>query len=165
MPAAEDAGVRLGLHPDDPPRAAVRGVPRIMRSPEAYRRLLSLNPSTSNGITFCQGNFALMGADLPTLIREFGGLDRIVFVHFRDVLGTPDDFHETFHDIGQTDLVACMRAYAELGYSGPIRPDHVPTMYGETNDRPGYGTLGRLFAMGYIRGLAQAEYGRPLGVG
>jgi len=159
IPVAEESGVRLGLHPDDPPRASVRNVPRIMRSPAAYRRLLSLNPSPSNGITFCQGNFALMGEDLPTLIREFGGLDRIVFVHFRDVRGTPDDFVETFHDEGQTDLVECMRAYAELGYSGPMRPDHVPTMYGEPNDRPAYGVLGRLFAMGYIRGLAQSAYG------
>lgn len=161
IPVAEEAGVRLGMHPDDPPRPMDRNLPRIMRSPDAYRRLLSLRPSPSNGITFCQGNFALMDEDLPTLIREFGARDQINFVHFRDVRGTADDFQETFHDEGQTDLPECMRAYAEVGYSGPMRPDHVPTMHGESNDRPAYGTLGRLFAIGYIRGLEQAAYGKP----
>jgi mannonate dehydratase len=156
LPAAESAGVRLALHPDDPPRALVRNVPRIMRSADAYRRLLGMDRSPSNAITFCQGNFALMKEDLPALIREFGRDAHIAFVHFRDVRGTADDFTETFHDDGQTDLVECMRAYSEIGFTGPMRPDHVPTMYGESNAQPSYGTLGRLFALGYIRGLAQS---------
>ncbi len=161
VPVAEEAGVRLGLHPDDPPRPFDRNVPRIMRSPEAYRRLRAMYPSPHNGITFCQGNFTLMpDADLPALIREFGP-DGIVYVHFRDVVGTVNDFRETFHDEGRTDLPECMRAYAEVGFGGPMRPDHVPTMAGETNARPGYETLGRLFALGYIRGVEQAAYGRP----
>ncbi len=161
VPVAEEAGVRMGMHPDDPPRPLDRNLPRLMRSPDAFRRLRSLRPSINNGITFCQGNFALMAdADLPALIREFG-VDGIAFVHFRDVIGTATDFRETFHDEGQTDLPECMRAYAEIGFSGPMRPDHVPTMYGETNGRPGYEALGRLFAIGYIRGVEQAAYGRP----
>lgn len=161
VPVAEEAGVRLGMHPDDPPRAIDRNLPRLMRSPEAFRKLREMRPSINNGITFCQGNFALMeDADLPALIREFG-VDGIAFVHFRDVIGTATDFRETFHDEGQTDLPECMRAYAEIGFSGPMRPDHVPTMYGESNARPGYETLGRLFAIGYIRGVEQAAYGRP----
>lgn len=166
VPVAEEAGVRLGLHPDDPPRAMDRNLPRIISSVAAYRRMLDLYPSPSNGITFCQGNWALMDdvvsgrTDLPALIREFGP-DRIVFVHFRDVRGTVERFQETFHDDGQTDLPACMRAYEEAGFSGPMRPDHVPTMAGESNERPGYATLGRLFALGYIRGLQQAVYGHP----
>jgi mannonate dehydratase len=161
IPVAEEAGVRLGMHPDDPPRERDRNVPRIMRSPGAYRRLMSMRPSPSNGITFCQGNWALMGEDLPTLIREFGGKDQIAFVHFRDIRGTCDDFVETFHDEGQTDLPECMRAYSEVDFSGPMRPDHVPTMHGESNERPAYGTLGRLFALGYIRGLEQTVFGKP----
>lgn len=161
IPVAEQEGVTLGLHPDDPPRPSMRGVPRIIRSPDAYRRLLSMAPSPSNAITFCQGNIALMTDDVPALIREFGSMGRIAFVHFRDVLGTPDDFRETFHDEGQTDLVACMRAYSEVGFSGPMRPDHVPTMHGESNDRPAYGALGRLFALGYIHGLSHSAYGKP----
>lgn len=161
IPVAEGAGVRLGMHPDDPPRPIDRNLPRLMRSADAFRRLRALRPSLSNSITFCQGNFALMpGEDLPALIREFG-TEGIAFVHFRDVIGTALDFRETFHDEGQTDLPECMRAYAEIGFAGPMRPDHVPTMYGETNARPGYETLGRLFAIGYIRGVEQAAYGRP----
>jgi len=161
IPVAEESGVRLGMHPDDPPIPTSRNVPRIMRSPDAYRRLMALRPSPSNGITFCQGNFALMGDDLPTLIRDFGGRNQIVFVHFRDVVGNVADFRETFHDEGQTDLPECMRAYAEVGFSGPMRPDHVPTMEGETNDHPGYETFGRLFAIGYIRGLQHSVFGKP----
>jgi len=164
IPEAEQAGVTMGLHPDDPPLSPARNLPRIMRSPDAYRRLLAMRPSPSNAITFCQGNFTLMGHDLPTLIREFGGQGKIMFVHFRDVWGDVEDFQETFHDEGRTDLPECMRAYHETGFDGPMRPDHVPTMAGETNDRPGYETLGRLLAIGYIRGLEQSVYGRP-GVG
>lgn len=160
IPVAEEAGVRLGLHPDDPPLPAVRGVPRIMSSVEAFRRLFDLYPSPHNGVTLCQGNFALMTNDLPGLIREFGSRNVIQFVHFRDIRGDARSFAETFHGDGQNDLASCMRAYADVGFSGPLRPDHVPTMYGESNDRPAYGTLGRLFANGYIRGLADAIYGR-----
>lgn len=174
VPVAQEAGVTLALHPDDPPLPAMRGVPRIMRSPQAYRRMLDLVPSPSNAITFCQGNWTLMRDEataervvLPELIREFGGRGRIAFVHFRDVAGPVEDFVETFHDEGDTDLVECMRAYAEVGFAGPLRPDHVPTMAGEGNERPGYATLGRLFALGYIRGLEHAAYGnrRPVGSG
>jgi mannonate dehydratase len=160
VPVAEEVGVRLAMHPDDPPLTHVRNVPRIMTSPDAHRRLLAMHPSPSNAITFCQGNWTLMEDDLPTLIREFGPAGQIAFVHFRDVRGRRDDFVETFHDEGQTDLPECMRAYAEVGFSGPVRPDHVPTMDGEPNDQPAYGTLGRLFALGFIRGLEQAAYGK-----
>lgn len=169
VPVAEASGVRLGMHPDDPPQSADRGVPRIMNSVAAYRRMLALRPSRSNAITFCQGNWALMPevqageVDLPGLIREFG-TDALAFAHVRDVSGTVTDFQETFHDAGQTDMPECLRAYHDIGYEGPIRPDHVPTMAGESNDRPGYEVLGRLFALGYIRGLAQAAYGHPAGV-
>lgn len=164
VPEAENAGVKLGLHPDDPPRPAEGNMPRIMSSVAAYRRLLGLHSSDFNGITFCQGNWSLMRevlageTDLPALIAELAPR-RIALVHFRDVRGTADDFCETFHDEGQTDMPACMRAYATAGYAGPMRPDHVPTLEGESNDRPGYETLGRLFAIGYIRGLEHSSYG------
>lgn len=156
VPVAEEVGVRLSMHPDDPPLPAVRNVPRIMSSVDGFRRLLDLRPSTANSITFCQGNFALMTDALPDVIREFGSRGAISFVHFRDVRGTADDFVEVFHDEGQNDMAECLRAYVETGFSGPMRPDHVPTMAGESNARPGYETLGRLFAIGYIRGLQHA---------
>lgn len=156
VPVAEESGVALAMHPDDPPVAEIRGVPRIMNSLDSFRRLLDSHASASNGMTLCQGNFALITPDLPSMIREFGTANRIKFVHFRDVSGTPEHFYETFHDDGPTDMYACMLAYEEVGFDGPMRPDHVPTLAGETNARPGYETLGRLLAFGYITGLREA---------
>ena len=129
-----------------------------MRSPEAFQRLIDLVPSEVNGVTLCQGNFTLMTDDLPSLIRQFGEQQKIFFIHFRDVRGTVSSFVETFHDEGQTDMLACMRAYREIGFEGVLRPDHVPTLEGDSNDDPGYSSLGRLFAIGYIKGLRQAAY-------
>lgn len=151
LPVAEEAGVTLALHPDDPPVSPVRGIARILRSPEAFDRVLSMSDSPRHQVTFCQGTFATMGADIPETIRRFAA--RTAFVHFRDIRGTPERFVETFHDEGRTDMVAAMRTWVECGYTGPVRCDHVPTMHGETDDRPGYETLGRLYAVGYIRGL------------
>lgn len=158
VPVAEQAGVKLAMHPDDPPLSPIRGLGRIMRSIENYQRLLDLVPSPMNGIALCQGNFTLMTDDLPAAIRKFGGQDKIFFVHFRDVRGTPEKFVETFHDEGQTDMLACMRAYRDIGFGGVCRPDHVPTMEGDVNDRPGYSSIGRLFAIGYLKGLREAVY-------
>ena len=150
----------LALHPDDPPISPIRGLGRIMTSVDAFRRVLELVPSEVNGITMCQGNFALMTDDLPAVIRELGGAGAIKFVHFRDVRGTPSHFVETFHDDGPTDMLECLRAYEDVGFDGVLRPDHVPTLYGESNDKPGYAILGRLFAIGYIRGLSESVSGR-----
>jgi mannonate dehydratase len=161
LPVAEEAGVRLAMHPDDPPIPEVRGVPRILGTPEEFDRLIGIVDSPANGITLCQGNFTLMTDDLPGLIRHFGGKQKVFFVHFRDVAGDRTHFIETFHDEGPTDMYACMRAYHEVGFDGPLRPDHVPALEGETNDSFGYTNLGRLFAIGYIAGLREAAYGRP----
>ncbi|MBN2393919.1 MAG: mannonate dehydratase [Anaerolineae bacterium] len=159
VPEAEKAGVKLAMHPDDPPISPIRGLGRIMRSLENYQRLLDLVPSPVNGIALCMGNFTLMTDDLPTAIRHFGKQDKIFFVHFRDVRGTPEKFVETFHDDGKTDMLACMRAYHDVGFEGVCRPDHVPTMEGDSNDRPSYSSVGRLFAIGYLKGLREAVYG------
>jgi mannonate dehydratase len=153
VPVAEEAGVYLGLHPDDPPISDVRGMPRIITSPEAYDRVLDLYDSPHNGVTFCQGNFSAMGVDIPETIRHFG--DRIHFVHFRDVDGPAEDFVETWHDEGPTDMKAAIEAYEDVGFDGPIRPDHVPTMAGEDNSIPGYHITGKLFAAGYMKGLLE----------
>lgn len=158
VPVAEEANVKLAMHPDDPPLSPIRGLGRIMRSIENYQRLLDLVPSPVNGIALCQGNFTLMTDDLPGAIRHFGAQNKIFFVHLRDVRGTPEKFAETFHDDGQTDLLACMRAYRDVGFDGVCRPDHVPTMEGDSNDRPGYSSIGRLFAIGYLKGLREAVY-------
>jgi mannonate dehydratase len=156
LPAAEAAGVKLALHPDDPPLSPVRGIGRIITSPAAYDRIFEMFPSPFNGLALCQGNFGLMEGNLCETIRHFGSQRRIFFVHFRDVRGTPERFVETFHDEGPTDMAAAMRAYREVGFDGLMRPDHGPTMEGESNERPGYAMMGRIFAVGYIKGLMAA---------
>lgn len=153
VPVAEEAGVKLALHPDDPPLSPVRGVSRIIRSVEAYERMLDIYPSDYNGITFCQGNFAAMGVDIPEAIRKLQ--DDIHFVHFRDVEGTAEKFVETWHDEGPTDMLQAVRTYDKIGYDGAMRPDHVPTMSGEGSGTPGYEMKGRLFAIGYMKGLLE----------
>jgi mannonate dehydratase len=158
IPVAEEAGVKLAMHPDDPPLSPIRGLGRIMRSVENYQRLVDMIPSPVNGVTLCQGNFTMMTDDLPSVIRHFGNQGKIFFVHFRDVRGTPEKFVETFHDDGKTDMLACMKAYRDIGYDGVLRPDHVPTMEGDSNENAGYSAIGRLFAVGYIKGLRQAVY-------
>jgi mannonate dehydratase len=158
VPVAEEARVRLALHPDDPPITPVRGLARIMCTLEALQRAIDLLPSDFNGLTFCQGTMTLMTDDLPATIRRIGKQGKIFYVHFRDVRGTPEKFVETFQDEGQTDMFACVRAYQQTGFTGVMRPDHVPTLEGDSNERPGYSTLGRLFAIGYMRGLREAAF-------
>lgn len=156
VPVAEAAGVRLALHPDDPPIASVRGIARIMINVEAFQRVIDHVDSPSNSITLCQGNFTLMTDDLPNVICHFGKQGRIAFGHFRDVRGTADHFVETFHDEGQTDMLACLRAWHEFDFDGVLRPDHVPTLAGDSNDDPAYSNIARLHALGYMAGLREA---------
>ena len=154
LPVAEECGVTLAMHPDDPPIPNFQGYPRIMNSVGGFERLIGLSSSPANGICFCQGTFAEMGVDIPSTIRRLG--PHIKYVHFRDIRGTSSRFVETFHDEGQTDMVEAMRAYRDIGFNGPMRPDHVPQLSGEEAGEAGYTTLGRLFAVGYMRGLIQA---------
>ncbi|MEZ6046591.1 MAG: mannonate dehydratase [Planctomycetaceae bacterium] len=154
LPIAEQHNVTLAMHPDDPPLAEFQGKARIMNSVDNFERLIESYSSPANKICFCQGTFAEMGVDIPATIRRLGS--HIAYVHFRDIIGTKEDFTETFHDDGHTDMVAAMSAYREVGFNGPLRPDHVPQLIGEETGEPGYTMLGRLFAYGYIRGLMQA---------
>ena len=154
MPAAEAAGVKMGLHPDDPPLSPLFGYSRILTSADAYRRAMSLSDSPSHGITFCQATFRTMGEDVFKLIPEFG--KRIFFLHFRDVTGNKTCFRETFHDNGPTDMVELLRTTLKHAPDCLIRPDHTPTMAGESNENFGYTMQGNLFATGYIKGILDA---------
>ena len=186
MPTAERCGVRMALHPDDPCLDSLGGYARIFGSVEAYDRAYALYPSPSNAVTFCQANFKLMlgngergmgngewgtgngdsqletrDSKLQTLegvARHFG--KRIAFIHVRDVEGDKTDFVELFHDQGDTDQFALMRTYRELGLDVPVRGDHVPEMAYDRaltpEGTPGYFTLGRLFANGYLKALLQS---------
>lgn len=155
LPAAEAAGVRLAMHPDDPPLSPLCGLERIMDRQASFDRLLSISPSPANAITFCIGCFAEMGADIEALIDRYR--DRIPYVHVRDIAGTAEDFIETFPDEGQTDLVGIFRKLNEIGFDGYVRSDHAPLLATDTRDSPeGYGLEGHIFAIGYLRGLDHA---------
>ena len=155
MPTAEKVGVRMGLHPDDPCLPELGGYARIFETVADYDRAYSIYPSPSNAVTYCQANFKLMGADLVETAKHFG--QRIAFIHVRDVEGDKTDFTELFHDQGTTDQFELMRTYKALGLDVPVRGDHVPEMEGDrllTEDCiPGYFTMGRLFANGYLKAL------------
>ena len=154
VPVAEECGVTLAMHPDDPPLDTFIGKARIMNSVEGFERLMQLVPSPANAICFCQGTFAEMGVDLPSAIQQLG--PHIKYVHFRDIKGTRERFVETFHDNGPTDMYATIKAYQQIGFTGPIRPDHVPQLVGEEAGDPGYTMQGRLHAFGYMQGLIEA---------
>ena len=151
LPTAEDCKIRLALHPDDPPLTSLRGQDRIITDNEAFERVVNLAPSPYNGLCYCQGALAPAGVDVETGIRKLA--PHIHYAHFRNVSGTADHFRETFHDNGDLDMAALMRAYKESGFSGPMRPDHAPSLAGENNETPGYETLGKLHAIGYMKGL------------
>ena len=155
VPVAEEANVRLAIHPDDPPISPIRGISRIITSHLALKKVLDMAPSTHNGITLCQGTLSAAGENIVDVIEEFGSVGRIFFVHFRDVVGSAGNFRETFHDEGQTDMFNTVSKYLEVNYNGPVRVDHVPTMAGELNLDPGYEVSGRLYALGYLKGLIE----------
>ena len=154
LPAAEEAGVKMGLHPDDPPVSPLFGYSRILTGAAAFRKVLALSSSPSHGITFCQASFRAMGEDVFELIPEFG--KRIFFLHFRDITGTRTKFRETFHDNGPTDMAELLKTAKEYAPDCLLRPDHTPRMAGETGGSTGYTILGNLFATGYIRGIMDA---------
>ena len=155
IPYAEKYGIKLGLHPDDPPVPRLGDVERIMISKENIKKAVcGIVQSESLGLTMCQATFYIMGEDLEKTIAEFA--DRIFMVHFRNTTGTPNHFRETYHDNGDLDMAGLMKLYKKLGINVPIRVDHVPTMAGEVSTLPGYDAMGRLFAIGYLKGILDA---------
>ncbi len=156
LPYAERYHIRLALHPDDPPVERLAGVSRIFTSSETVWKGVTAWNSDCLGVTLCQATFRMMGEDLTKVIPAFAKQNKILFIHFRDAVGNKLDFHETFHDNGPTDMAAILRLYQSCGVNVPIRVDHVPCMAGENITTPGYGKLGRLFALGYLKGLCDA---------
>lgn len=150
LPVAEEVGVKIALHPDDPPISPIQGFARILRSVAAFDRMLDIYPSDNIGLLLCQGCFAEMGEDVPTVIRHFGRRKKIFFAHFRNVTGAVPKFQETFHDEGRVDMLAAMRAYYEVGFEGPMRPDHGVYVEGDDTWK-----TSKVFALGYMRGLAE----------
>jgi mannonate dehydratase len=160
-PEAEKAGIRLGIHPDDPPVPSLAGVPRLMRNHAAYRRLLEIYPSGANAIEFCQGTFSEMTDDVYEAIRYFGSRNKILYVHFRNVSGPVPAFREEFINTGYVDMAKAMRTYKDAGYRGVFIDDHCPKVAGDTafpGNLGGYRT--RLHALGYIQALIETVAGR-----
>lgn len=159
LPEAEKYGICLALHPDDPPLPRLGDVERIMVNRKNIEKAVwEICPSESLGITFCQANYHVMGEDPEELIWAWK--DKIRFVHFRNVIGTKERFHETFHDNGALSMAHLMKAYVAAGVDCPVRVDHVPTLKGENDAFQGYNAQGRYFAIGYLKGILEAVEGR-----
>ncbi|MBO5454603.1 MAG: mannonate dehydratase [Clostridia bacterium] len=158
IPYAEKYNIKLALHPDDPPLEKLGDVERIMISFDNIKRAINIVDSPNLGVTMCQACYLMMGEDLYDVIPKLK--DKIFFIHFRNVTGNKFKFHETFHDNGEIDMADIMRLYKKLGINVPIRVDHVPLMAGEMQETAGYTALGRLYAIGYLKGIMESIYGR-----
>ncbi|MBI9107536.1 MAG: mannonate dehydratase [Spirochaetales bacterium] len=158
VPVAEELGVKLAIHPDDPPWP-VLGINRIITSMENLERFVKLVDSPNNGLALCSGS---LGAnpenDIPAMIRRFGGLGRINFMHVRNLKHTGEkEFHETAHysPCGNLDMYEIMKSIHDTGFTGPLRPDHGRDVWGEVRT-PGYGLYDRAMGVNYILGLWEA---------
>ena len=151
MPYADKYNIKMALHPDDPPLERLGKVERIMTSYENINKAINLYKSDNLGVTFCQATYYTMGEDLYKVIPLLK--DKIFFVHFRNVIGNKYKFRETCHDNGSIDMAKALKCYIDNGIDVPIRVDHVPTLASEKSNKVGYGDLGRLYAIGYLKGL------------
>ncbi|MBI2502523.1 MAG: mannonate dehydratase [Candidatus Latescibacteria bacterium] len=156
LPVAESAGVRMALHPDDPPiPEPLAGVAQICSTLEQFRRIFAAFPSPSNALIFCQGCMTeLLGEGVYDAIGEMAGAGRIAWVHFRNLRGRLPRFEEVFIDEGRIDMRRAMAIYRDYGFAGPYMIDHTPHL-----PKPGNDLAGRAYAIGYIRALIQEIYG------
>jgi mannonate dehydratase len=155
LPVAEQAGVRLALHPDDPPvLEMMNGVGRVFRNYEGYRRADKLfGHSRAWGIRLCVGTWAeggdQMGKNVFEMIQDFGGRGKIYDVDFRNVSSPLPVFNETFPDGGFLDMYAVMKTLRQVGYNGPLVADHIPELIGDSGIR----RAGTAYSIAYIRSL------------
>jgi mannonate dehydratase len=162
VPVAEESGVYLALHPDDPPWP-IFGLPRIVRDSASIQRILNAVDSPHNGLTFCTGSLGVLADnDLPAMVKQFA--PRIHFVHMRNVQRTGTyNFYEVAHpsEYGSVDMAAVMQVLIEMDYAGPIRSDHGRQIWDEKVTRTGYGlydrALGAMYLYGLWQGIKQRE--------
>ncbi len=159
LPVAEEAGVKMAIHPDDPPYD-IFGLPRIITNKENLERFINLYDSPNNGLTMCSGSLgAEPSNDFPEMLRYFLEKGRVNFVHARNIkLTGGKSFEESAHvsEYGSIDMHAVIKAMADFNYAGPIRPDHGRMIWGETG-KPGYGLFDRALGSTYLTGLWEAE--------
>ncbi|MBY6264948.1 mannonate dehydratase [Azospirillum sp. 412522] len=155
IPVAAEVGIRMAIHPDDPPRP-IFGLPRIVKDRADLVRLLGIVDHPANGLTLCSGSLgASCKNDIPAMVREFAGRKRIHFAHLRNVkINEAGDFYETAHRSadGSLDMAEIVKAYHEAGFEGYARPDHGRMIWGETG-KPGYGLYDRALGAVYLNGL------------
>jgi mannonate dehydratase len=151
LPVAEEAGVRLALHPDDPPLPTLRGAARLVHTWSMYDRVLGLSPSAHNGMEFCLGTLSEMSdragfADFYAMVDHYAATGRIHYVHFRNVVGTVPHYDEVFVDEGDVDMVEVLRVLKRNNFDGVLIPDHTPQM---ACAAPWH--AGKAFALGYMK--------------
>ena len=156
-PIAEEEGIRLGIHPCDPPVDQLGGIPQLFRSYDNYRRYLDIYPSDNCAIEFCQGTVSEMfdseGDALYEFIAEMVQKKKVLYVHFRNVSApNPEDFHEEFINTGHVDMYRAMKTYYDNGYDSFFIDDHVPHTHLDTD----WDHRGRAFANGYIQAMIEA---------
>ncbi|SDK54930.1 mannonate dehydratase [Natronorubrum texcoconense] len=159
IPVAEEAGIKLCLHPNDPPMERLGGVPQLFRNFENFKRAMDLVPSDNHGLELCLGCWSQMGEDVAEVIRYFGERDEIFYVHFRDVDGTVPAFKETFVDEGNYDEYALLALLDEVGFEGMMIPDHTPHLEDDTD----WEHRGRAFTVGYLRGMLRGRVAETRG--
>ncbi len=158
LPVAEDAGVKLAAHPDDPPMPAMRGQPRLVYQPHLYQRLLDLRPSPSNTLEFCLGSLAEMTeGDLYQAVDDYSRQAKLAYVHFRNVRGNVPYYRETFVDDGDIDMLRVLRILKKNRFEGVLIPDHTPQM---TCAAPWH--AGMAYAMGYMKAALETLDGMKL---
>ena len=147
LPVAEAAGVKLALHPDDPPTPTLRGQPRLVYQPRLYQKLIDLNPSPANALEFCVGTLAEMTeGDIYEIVDQFSRQGRIGYVHLRNVTGKVPHYRETFIDDGDVEILRVLRILRDNGFAGVVIPDHTPQM---ACAAPWH--AGMAYALGYIQ--------------
>jgi mannonate dehydratase len=151
IPVAEDAGVTLAAHPDDPPVSVLRGQPRLVYQPELYQKLLDLKPSPRNALEFCVGTIAEMTeGDVYEAVDRYSGQKKLTYVHLRNVRGKAPHYHETFIDDGDVDILRVLEILKRNDFEGVIIPDHTPQM---ECGAPWH--AGMAYALGYFRAALQ----------
>jgi mannonate dehydratase len=161
VPVATEHKVRLACHPHDPgvPEEGFRGVQRVLGTTDGLKKLIDLSPSPYHGLNFCIGTIASNlenpATEIFEVIRYFGRRQRIFNVHFRNIRGHRNRFQEVFVDEGDVDMYGVMKTLKEVGYSGMVMPDHVPTHPDDRDQLQGFA-----FAFGYIKALIQAVEAR-----
>lgn len=152
LPVAEEAGVKMALHPDDPPTPTMRGQPRLVYQPHLYQRVLQRRPSPANALEFCLGSLAEMTeGDIYDAVEQYSREGKLAYVHFRNITGKAPHYRETFVDDGDIDMLRVLRILKKNSFEGVLIPDHTPQM---TCDAPWH--CGMAYAMGYMRAALQA---------